>query len=211
MTPVVWLPLALSVAYPLLSHLGATLHQPLLQWLALLAVVAVPISGALLRARASAWAGLLAAGAALYALTHAGGGQYALYLPPLLLPGALCATFGLSLRAGHTPLISAIANAARGPLTPALWRYTRRLTAFWSLFTGALVAIALLLTVAGPHWVWLWSWFTNFVSYALVGLVFVGEFMLRRRWFPDHPHPGFVDYLRIVAKGAPKADKGPAP
>lgn len=192
----VWLPALLMISYPLLSHAAVSLHSPDLQWLALLAVTATPMSSALLRGRAGFWLLFIFLATGLWWLVHLGGGQYALYLPPLLLPLALSAGFALSLRPGHTALITAIADAEHGPLSDAVRRYTRQLTAFWALLALGLAVITLVLTLAGP--LWLWSLFTNFISYALLGTVFVVEYVLRRRWFPEHPHSGFIDYLGIV-------------
>lgn len=194
----VWLPVLLMVGYPLLSHAAALLHSPALQWLALLAVSATPMSGALLRGRLGFWLLLALLAAALWWLVHAGGGQYALYLPPLLLPLALAAGFALTLRPGRTALITGIADAAHGPLDEPMRRYTRRLTAFWALLAAGLAVIALLLTLTGP--LWAWSLFTNFISYGVIGTVFVVEFLLRRRWFPAHPHGSFAHYLGIVLR-----------
>ncbi len=197
----VWLPVALMVSYPLLSHAAVLLHSPDLQWLALLAVAATPISAALLKARPLFWLGFGLLAMALWWLVHLGGGQFALYLPPLLLPLALSAGFALTLRPGHTPLITGIADAAHGPLSAPVARYTRRLTAFWALLAAGLAAITLLLTLSGP--LWLWSLFTNFISYAVLGTVFVVEYLLRRRWFPEHPHSRFTDYLGLVIRSRP--------
>lgn len=194
----VWLPVLLMVSYPLLSHAALLMHSPDLQWLALLAVSATPMSSALLRGRPGFWLLMLLIAAALWWLVNAGGGQYGLYLPPLLLPLALSVGFALTLRPGHTALITTIADAAHGPLNDEMRRYTRKLTAFWALFAASLAAITLVLTLSGP--LWAWSLFTNFISYALIGGVFIVEFLLRRHWFPAHPHGGFVDYLGIVIK-----------
>lgn len=194
----VWLPALLMVSYPLLSHAAVSLHSLNLQWLALLAVTAIPMSSALMRGRLGFWLLFVLLGAGLWWLVHLGGGQYALYLPPLLLPLALSAGFALTLRPGHTALITAIADAEHGPLSEPVRHYTRKLTAFWALLALSLAIIALVLTLTGP--LWLWSLFTNFISYAVLGSVFVIEYLLRRHWFPEHPHSGFIDYLGIVIK-----------
>lgn len=198
----VWLPVLLMVGYPLLSHAAAMLHQRELQWLALLAVTATPMSGALLRGRAVFWLLLVLLAAALWWLVHAGGGQYALYLPPLVLPLTLAGGFALTLRPGHTAFITTIADAAHGPLSDELHHYTRKLTAFWAALAASLAAVALLLMLSGP--LWAWSLFTNFISYGVIGAVFLIEFLLRRRWFPSHPHGSFVDYLGIVIRSRRK-------
>lgn len=201
------LPLALVVAYPLLSHLASLAGLPWLQWLALSALLAAPLVPAALAGRAWAWLSLPFLGMGLWMLTHAGGGQFALYLPPVALPLVLAATFAATLAPGRTPLITAIALAVHGSLPAELLRYTRALTVMWAMLTLGLALVSLALAITGP--LWLWSLFSNFVAYALVAVVFVAEFLLRRRWFPDHPHPGFVDYLGIVAKSRPFPGRRP--
>ncbi|TAJ54593.1 MAG: hypothetical protein EPN60_06300 [Nevskiaceae bacterium] len=200
----VLLPATLSVGYPLLSHLATSLGSPGLQWLALMAIVGVPLSGGLLRGSALAWAWLGGLALLLWLLVHSGGGQYGLFLPPLVLPGAMAAGFGLSLRAGRTPLITLVAET-RGPLPPYLRSYTRRLTWFWTGFTASLALVALLLCLSGQ--LQLWSWFANVFSYVLIGLVLVVEYLLRRHWFPAYAHPGFVAYLRMIVRGPPRASR----
>ncbi len=202
----IWLPVALTVSYALFSHLATIVASRDLQWLALLAVAATPMCSALLRGRPGFWLLFLLLALALWWLVHAGGGQYALYLPPVLLPLVLAACFAHTLRPGRTALISSIASAARGSLAPAIAIYTRRLTLFWALFLTALAGVALLLSVTGP--LWLWSLFTNFVSYALIGVVFVVEYLLRRHWFREHPHYGFFTYLGIVIRSTPRSGAG---
>ena len=202
----VWLPVALMLSYPLLSHLAAMMASRELQWLALLAVSATPMYSALLRGRPFFWLMFLLLALALWWLVHAGGGQYALYLPPVLLPLALAAGFALTLRPGRTTLITAIALGEHGSLSPAIAIYTRRLTLFWALLLATLAGVALLLSFSGP--VWLWSLFTNFISYAVLGLVFLVEYLLRRHLFPHHPHTGFMQYLGIVIHSKPRI--GPA-
>ena len=79
-----------------------------------------------------------------------------------------------------------------------LRRYTRKLTLFWALLVGILFALTLLLSFTGP--LWLWSLHTNFLSYVVVGVVFVVEFFLRRIWFSHHHHLGFWQYLKRMTQ-----------
>lgn len=198
------LPATLSIGYPLLSHLATSLGSPALQWLALMAIVAVPLSGGLLKGSVPAWISLSGLALLLWLLVHSGGGQYALFLPPLVLPSAAATGFGLSLRAGRTPLVTLVAET-RGPLPPYLRSYTRRLTWFWTGFTASLALVALVLCLSGQ--LKLWSWFANVVSYVLIGLVLVVEYLLRRLWFPAYAHPGFLAYLRMIVRGPPRTPR----
>lgn len=193
------LPVALAVAYPLFSHASVLLHAPFLQWLALCCMAAVPLANALLAARPSAWLLFIVIAGLLWWMIHLGDGQYMLYLPPLVLNGAAAALFGLSLRPGHTPLITSFARIARGGVVPPdMLAYCRKLTCLWALMMGGIFAVSLYLTVFGP--LWLWSWHTNCFSYVLIAAVFVGEFFLRRRLFAHHPHIGFWDYLKLMTR-----------
>lgn len=193
------LPTALAVAYPLLSHASVALHAPLLQGLALLSFASVPLVPGLLALRLKPWLLFALLAAALWLLTHLGGGQYALYLPPLVFTGALSALFAMSLLPGRTPLISTFARIARGGVLPAdLVVYTRKLTLFWACLVGALFAVTLYLTLFGP--LWLWSWHTNFFSYSVISVVFVVEFFLRRRWLAHHEHLSFWGYLKTMTR-----------
>jgi uncharacterized membrane protein len=196
------LSLVLMLAYPLLSHVATLAGAPVLQWLALFVLFTAPLTPAIGAGRPWAFVALACLALLIWELAQAGVGQYALFLPPVVLPLALSASFGLTLLPGHTPLITAIALAVHGTLPETLQRYTHRLTLFWSLLTATLSAAALGLAIAGP--LWLWSLFTNLLSYLLIAAVFVGEYLLRRRWFPDYPHPGFMDYLGIVARSRPR-------
>ncbi len=96
---------------------------------------------------------------------------------------ALAWAFGSTLRAGSTPLISALAASVHQNFTPAMQAYTRWLTGLWTVyFIGMLVVSALIYALA--PWPW-WSLYCNVLTpLAAVGL-FVGEHLLRYRRHPD--------------------------
>src|SRR5262245_40336892 len=103
----------LIVAYPLLVHLSALRHDLRLQLAALICLAAIPLYSRLRVGRIGAWLLFLAVVALLYALTFVvGGGQYALFIPPVLLPAALGMVFGESLLPGRTALITRVARAS---------------------------------------------------------------------------------------------------
>lgn len=188
---------ALLLAYPLLVHLAVVWRQPHLEWLALVLLCAIPQYPALRAARPGHWLLLLGLAGLLYGLTAAGGGIYALFLPPVVAPLMLLALFAGSLRAPQIPLVTRLAQAARGPLEPELLLYTRRLTQMWALILAAIAAVNAGLAWFAPLPVW--SLFSNFLNYLLVALVLCVEFLYRRWRFPSHAHQGFLAYLRLVA------------
>ena len=109
------------------------------------------------------------------------------YLPMLVLLW-LAFFFGRTLRAGAVPLIERIARVGKPDLSPALCRYTRRLTALWTLYFGAaailLVAANFELVQAGGG-----------VATAST-LLFVGEIRVRQRLFPHEWFPGLAQQIR---------------
>lgn len=140
---------------------------------------------------------LLIAGAAGFAIASSGASAEILRVGSALASLALALFFLRTLLPPHIALITAIGEASRGPLEPALRLYTRRITCFWGLF----LLLCSLLSLG--HWlhlpalaplVWLPAG-----QLPLSLLIFVGEFYLRKRLFPAHNHPGFKEYLMIVA------------
>lgn len=186
----------LLLAYPLLVHLAVARQAPSLEWLALVLLCALPQVRSLRAGRLGNWLLLMVLAALLYALVRAGGGMVVLYIQPVLIPATLAAVFAGSLRRGQVPLVTRLAQMIGGPLEPEVRVYTRRVTWLWVWVLGLLAAtdLGLALFAAPP----VWSLFSNFLSYLLVGLVFVVEYGYRRLRFPTHDHPAFVEYMRRV-------------
>jgi uncharacterized membrane protein len=188
----------LALSYPVLSHFAAVLGLPLLQWVALVVICALPQYSALRRGRLHNWLLFAALAGALFLLTQVGGGVYALLAPPIALPAMAAALFIGTLRPGRVPLVTRMAAAERGALTPELLAYTRNVTLAWAWLLSAITVAALLLALFAP--LWLWSLFTNFVCYALMGLMFVGEYLWRRLRFRNVPHAGFAAFVRSLVR-----------
>lgn len=111
------------------------------------------------------------------------------------LYGLLAFTFGRSLRAGDTPLCTRLADRVHGPLTPLELRYTRRVTAAWALLFGAITAAIFILFVSAPLRVW--SLFANFGTLPLVALMFVAEYLVRRRVVPQADRRGILAAMQV--------------
>jgi len=186
--------LALFLSYPLLVHLGVLLERTPLQWLALQTLFAAIFINLLSQPRFAVWALWLLFALATGALMRAGGGLYALYVPPLALLALAFSGFAQSLGAGRTPLVTQMALAIHGELAPPLRQHTRRVTQLWAINLAAMFLIALVLSVTGPHTVW--SLFTNLINYLWMGAIFAGEYVYRRWRFPEHDRDGFIGYLR---------------
>lgn len=201
------------LAYPALVHLSILTGSPLLAGLALVALYCGFAYPALARRRPWAWMGLALAAAGSAWLVRADAQLYALFLPPIVLPAMMALWWAPTLRPGRTPFITQLAATMRGPLSPEHAAYTRGVTALW------VVVFALLALGGAAAALWgspqLWSHVTNLVSPALIGLVFVLEYAYRRWHLRHEPHPGFLTFLRQIARagvrpGAAGGPRGPA-
>lgn len=189
---------ALWLAYPVLVHLAvitqmAALQSAALGWLGLLFLLPALRSGKL-------WPWLALAGVVLLSALAPtlGVGMIFLYLPPILMNAFLGLIFVNSLRAGRTPMISAVARQIRGDLSPAVATYTRRSTQAWVLifFSMALFSAALALWADDA----LWSLFTNCLNYVIVVLIFLIEYLLRSVFLPNDPRTPVGEYVRGVVR-----------
>lgn len=197
------MPLALVIAYPLLVHAAVISGWPALETMALCSLYGALFYSALQRRRGAAWLGLLGVAALSGGLSAIGGGAYALYLPALLIPAMSAAMFGLSLRGGATPVISHYARLSRsGELPAQIAHYTRRVTWAWTLLLSLITLVTLTLALSGERA--LWSWFSNVVSYLMLGALMAGEFIYRRWRFPEEPRNSFIDHLRLIARHPPR-------
>lgn len=95
---------------------------------------------------------------------------------PVMVNAMLLAIFGASLYRGR-PVIERLARLRHPDLPATGVRYTRTVTRIWCGFFAVNGAIATALAAWGP-----WSWWTAYngaISYALMGLLMGGEWLLR--------------------------------
>jgi len=107
----------------------------------------------------------------MYVLQHAG------------VHAALAWAFGHTLREGHVPLITALAERVHRTVTPAIRQYTRQLTATWVAYFVAMIVVSLVLYASAP-WPW-WSLFCNVVTPLAAVALFIGEHAWRRLRHPE--------------------------
>jgi uncharacterized membrane protein len=106
----------------------------------------------------------------------------------------LAAGFGRSLAPGAEPVVSRFARLSHGTLAPVVARYTRHVTLAWALFFTALATISALLFLSGQ--IAAWSFFINFGTPALIGLMFGAEFVMRHLALPKAYRTGLVESIR---------------
>ena len=213
---------ALLAAYPLLTHLASARGDGAWAALAMADLVLLILLAPLLERRP--WALLLLA-SCLLGLWRLSLSRYALLpllLPPVVFLGLICWFFGRTLRSGRVPLITQLVEALNGqagmPMTAPLYRYTRRLTAVWAALLAGLALVNLVLALcAVPGGIMAqfgyrpplavsdeqWSWVANFVTYGIVAALFCGEYLWRKRVFPQRPYRNFLDFLHQMARLGP--------
>lgn len=164
----------ITVAYPLLVWLGIGRIEPV--WLALLLVGLAVLRA--LAARERFW-WFAAAGALLLAVVAMLGNQLLpLKLYPVLVNSVLLIVFGLSLLRPPTA-IERIARMHEPNLPESGVRYTRRVTEVWCGFFLINGAIALYTALYASEATWVL--YNGLIAYLLMGVLFAGEYLLRRR------------------------------
>jgi uncharacterized membrane protein len=103
----------------------------------------------------------------------------------------LASMFGVTLARGRQPLCTRFAEVVHGSLTPEEVRYSRQVTLAWTLFFLAisLVSSALFFFVS----IEVWSVFANFLSFPLILLMFVVEYLIRLRKLPHQKKHSIMD------------------
>ena len=110
-------------------------------------------------------------------------------------------SFGQSLLGRRPALCTQLADKVHGPLTAQEVRYTRRVTAAWALFFVLITAATLILYAFFSLAVW--SLFANFCVLPLIGLMFAGEYAIRRRALPQLPRRGILAAVRVYFANSP--------
>lgn len=102
--------------------------------------------------------------------------------------------FARSLVGGRKPLCTHFAEIVHAPLSLKHVIYARQVTVAWSAFFGAMALTSTVLF----FWTSLttWSFFANFMTWPLVGLMFVAEYWVRRWLLPELRHTHLLDAVR---------------
>lgn len=212
----------LAVAYSPLAHWANASHRPELAVIAGATLVLMVLIEPLVARRPWAWGLCVLILVGLGALWRSPYAMLLLAAPPVVFTGWVAWFFGRSLRRGRTPLITRIVEGlyqqAGMPITPDQYRYTRRLTLAWALLLCGLTLVNLVLGLcAEPSGVLAQlghasplpigdaraSLFANVLVYGVVGGFFVGEYLLRGRWFPQRPYRNLPDFMRQMARLGP--------
>jgi uncharacterized membrane protein len=107
----------------------------------------------------------------------------------------LLMTFGRTLQRDRKPLCVHFAEIINGgALPPEHERYAHKVTVAWVVFFAMIMITSTLLFFLAP--LVTWSIFVNFLTLPLVALMFIVEFMVRRRVLTDLPAGRMFDAVR---------------
>lgn len=173
--------IGVSLAYPLAMYLAMGHFEP--RWLSLLLFGMALLRALGTRERLWIWA---AAGTGLLAsVALLGNAALPLKLYPALVNAVLLVAFGASLRWPPT-VVERIARAQDPGLPAAAVVYTRRVTQLWCgffVFNGS-VALATALWASEA----VWALYNGLLAYLLMGVLYSGEWLVRRRHKAAHGH-----------------------
>lgn len=113
-----------------------------------------------------------------------------LLMVPVLINTGLLITFGASLgKASDMPIIERFARMQEPELSDDKQRHCRQATVAWCVFFVLNASAAAVLALAAPvSW---WATYNGGIAYALIGCMFVGEYIVRKYRFRDYgrgPH-----------------------
>lgn len=103
--------------------------------------------------------------------------------------------FGRTLFAGRQPLCTRFAQMIHSePLTPIHEIYTRQITIAWTLFFALMTLTSTLLFYLTP--LPTWSFFANFMTPALIALMFIAEYGVRIWLLPESRQTHILDAIK---------------
>lgn len=113
----------------------------------------------------------------------------------------LGATFGRTLFSGDENAFCArIAGIAHNGLSPKLARYGWQVTLAWTIYFWAMATASVLLFAFGT--LTQWSVLGNLLTAPMLGLMFAGEYMIRRKVLPDEEHIGIIGTIKAYQRYA---------
>jgi uncharacterized membrane protein len=101
--------------------------------------------------------------------------------------------FGGTLRRDRLSLIGQFAQRIH-PLSPAMRAYTWRVTWVWTVYFALLVLASIVVYATMSFAVW--SVLANLLTPLMVGVLFVGEYLLRYRLHPEFERTRLIDTVR---------------
>jgi uncharacterized membrane protein len=110
----------------------------------------------------------------------------------------LALMFGRTLAEGREALCTRLARLLHGSLPPEVVAYTRTITLAWTVFFALLTIASAALYLGGFREAW--SVLATMLSPVLLGLMFVGEYLVRLRALPHWERTGILGTIRAASR-----------
>jgi uncharacterized membrane protein len=172
--------IALSLGYPALIYFGRGRIPASVLAVVLLLLIWMRRTLAF-GVRRNAW--LTVGGVVLAAAALGTDHPLPLKLYPVVVNAVLLGVFTLSLRYPPT-IVERLARLGYPDLSERAVAYIRRVTVAWSIFFAVNALIALWTAVWASDQVWFY--YNGVIAYVLAGLMFAGEWVIRRRVLPEY-------------------------
>ena len=118
------------------------------------------------------------AAAGLVWLIYALHGSRFFRLYPLAVVLVVLGVFAQSLLPGRTPVAERVALRMGESPTPSLRRYCRAATRAWAIFLSLHALVTLASVFCSPR---VWALYNGAIAYVLLGAMFLGEYLVRRK------------------------------
>lgn len=112
----------------------------------------------------------------------------------------LALVFGNTLRGSDAEAMCSRIAILIMPVTldPPYLRYTWKVTLAWTIYFAACTTLSVLLFFFSP--VQVWSVFANIITPVSIGVMFVGEYLIRRRVLPDGPKISIASIIQAYKR-----------
>jgi uncharacterized membrane protein len=118
----------------------------------------------------------------------------------------LGAYFVFTLRPGKTAIITRMASLVRKSMNDEVRAYTRKVTAIWVGYFFGMAGLSITLFVSGlvTGNMMAWSILSNALTWPAVAILACGEYIVRRKRFPNDEHMSLWENLKMSAKVNPR-------
>lgn len=121
-----------------------------------------------------------------------------LQLQPIVIFSMQLILFSSSLRANSVPIITRFFALMVNHTPEPVRQYGRNATIVWSVFFFIMLSVAIYLVLFAS--LQSWSLFTNFLSYILITILFIADFLLARYLLRGTIDYGFLQFFRKISQ-----------
>ncbi|GMR20137.1 MAG: hypothetical protein BMS9Abin36_0732 [Gammaproteobacteria bacterium] len=182
-------------SYPLIVHLSVYFGHVVWAAYFLATFFALPLPYYLIRWRRPNWLIVLSTTYSILIFWLAGTqAETLLFAQPIIINSLIFLIFISSLFGNSGSLIGRFAKIIKPDASNEIMEYCRWVTWAWALFFLVMAVLSWFLSAYAS--IEAWSWFTNVLTYILVGLMFIVEYIVRKILMKDFIDRSFIQFIR---------------